>query len=311
MSQKIKKLLAIIGAEILVLFLLLWLQAYSGSTANTGADLALSDTTGVDQLRLNGVNMLRIDPLLWINEQVQQPVDRVHAQNCLLGLQRMMVRKPVAQQDLQMVEALFSKAIVVEVLAAGLLRKRIELVSDDSLGTFARLEGQMPFAVYLPGQSGNFAHYYDPTAANWKDKTILRASYRTMNKIRLDYPQRPENSFEISFDQNDNIGISGVQRLDSVKFYKYIVDFQEIRIKEIVEKQSLKDSVLTLTPICLATLEDFDKKYNHNLKVFLTNENKIYVFRQQDGLLGELDWKRMERHFVSKKYFEQSTEQKR
>ena len=153
----------------------------------------------------------------------------------------------------------------------------------DKIGTYFLMEGaKEPYIMYIPGMMGFLQNYFTPIEADWRDHTFMNMYYQQIHKVEVDYFDKPENSFTIIKENNDNIHLydynnQEINNVDLPKLRSYMSGFVNIRFAEMLSylDSAKRDSILHQQPFCHIRLIS-----NNNA----TQEMTFYKIYYPDGI---------------------------
>lgn len=97
--------------------------------------------------------------------------------------------------------------------------------TQDNLGTYMLLENSsVPFIIYIPGFNGYLTSRFFIDEAEWKSTSLYKYNPKEIEKIEINYTEKPEESFII-----DHIS-TGKPRLKSIYLDKYHDNFDTLSI---------------------------------------------------------------------------------
>jgi hypothetical protein len=132
-------------------------------------------------------------------------------------------------------------------------------------GSFMIMEhSSVPFVVFLPGLRGFVTPIYSPIEKYWRDYSIFKKTIQQITSVRLEFPEKPENSFEVRSDQGQKISLISLQDnrevmgFDTLKLMNFLTSFRNINFEALLNDMDphRKDSILARTPYCIISLTD-------------------------------------------------------
>jgi hypothetical protein len=251
-------------------------------------NFALEDTTQVTRIFLadknnHTITLDKIHPGLWkLNARFFARNDAV---NLLLKTMKTMdVRSPVPKNTRDYVlRSLASDGIKVEVYQGEQMVKKLYVGTEtqDLMGTYMLLAdpktGQnaaYPYDIYIPGFDGYLTTRFFTKENEWRDRSIYKYLPPEIKSIRVEYPSKPANGFQINNLPGTRFEVlslsegAPLRNIDTMSVMQYVSYFQNIQYEAIEDlSKAFKDSVLHSVPIC--TMGVTDLKGN-------SNEIKIY-----------------------------------
>lgn len=155
----------------------------------------------------------------------------------------------------------------------------------------------LPFITHLLGFEGYLTPRYEPDPNTWRDLKIFYYPKNAIEKVKLEYPQSPENNFEIKLQDNryalfqNNNSIKSNQT--SIK--KYLLNFKSIAAESLIPNP-FKDSIqnrlknqkpwFTLSVTNLLNKTTTIKGYKKHLPAGSTNSIGLPIFYDPDRFYG-------------------------
>ena len=129
---------------------------------------------------------------------------------------------------------------------------------QDKIGTFFLMEGaKEPYIMYMPGMMGFLQNFFSPKLEDWRDHTFMNMYYPQIHKIEVTYYDKPENSFTLIKENNENIHLLNynneeIPNVDLPKVRSYMSGFVNVRFAEMLSylDEPKKDSILQQKPYC-------------------------------------------------------------
>ncbi len=135
-------------------------------------------------------------------------------------------------------------------------------VTPDERGTFILLDGfDQPGVVSLPGFDGSLVPMFRIPLLDWRDRTVLGAEVDEINRISLEYPDRPQHSFKILRRENNiwevgplnaPIGQGLVQNRGAIE--AYLRAFKRLGAESIIENDDLMNHLKSRDPFVKVSL---------------------------------------------------------
>ncbi len=271
----------------------LWFILHNGNTTLKKGlrNFALEDTTHITKLFLadknnNTITLEKQRPGIWrLNGKFYARNDAV---NMVLGTMKIMeVKSPVGKNGREgVLKSLATGGVKVEAYEGDKLVKLFYVGSEtpDFMGTYMLLadpETQQnsifPYVVYIPGFDGFLTPRFFTGENEWRDRTIFHYIPPEIKSIKVEFPPKPENGFEITnlpgsrFEVRSSVDNLPLQHIDTMSVMQYVSYFQNIQY-ELIEKlsKSFKDSVQASTPISKISVTD-TKGQTNTIKVFYRN----------------------------------------
>ncbi|MBP6872095.1 MAG: DUF4340 domain-containing protein [Bacteroidales bacterium] len=302
----------------LILIIIAAILVFSTSTSTLNrrvSDFSVQDTASVTKIfmadKSNNELLLERQPDgSWIVDgkfQVQQA--KISA--FLKTLKDLTVRSPVplAARDnvIKRMAVLAKKVEIYQVKPAISLFNRVNLfpreklskvyyvgdVTQDNQGTYMLMEGaDDPFIVHITGFRGFVSSRYSTIRADWRDFTVFKTPINRIRSVRVEYPQKPEQSFEVDVLDNQNVSLVSLAdnrnvAYDTLRTLHFLTSFEDVRFESLlahlIEKEFI-DSVSASTPKTIISLTDTDGRVNR-IKIF--NKKSFAPLYSEDGAMLE------------------------
>ncbi|MEN7548231.1 hypothetical protein AAG747_09940 [Rapidithrix thailandica] len=300
MTSKIKILIIINILLLAGVFLSLIQTEEQSSVQVEGQLFVVNDTAHIQRIEVGTHELTRQGDQNWkLNGRYTVAPQAI--QTLLTVMQNMEVKRPVTEENISGVNQEFNKkGINVKVFGAEGVMKRYSLYGD-SVNTYAKVPGEAPYLVYVPGYFINLDKLYRINEREWRDKRVLYTTFRTMKNLQVDYPVSPDKSFQIAFDSSF-YKVSGVQKLDSAAVYNYISMFGNLAANDYLENTSLRDSLAKQVPFCVITMKDLYEKRNNTVR-FYPGPQVVYGLSENTKEVVLFDPRRIQTAFVSREAF--------
>ena len=264
MLKKSNKITLIIFCTLLIITLIVVLTRNVNTTLKKDLrDFAVKDTAAIDKIFLAdkaGATILleRESSGSWtLNKKYKPRPDAI--QTLLTTINRVSVKSPLAKSAFSnIVKRLASNSVKVEIYQKGKLSKTYYVggPTPDNTGTYMMLENSAtPFVTEIPGFEGYLSTRYFTNESEWRDRTIFALTPPQIKSIRIEYHERPENSFELSRKEDNSfelLSISNKKKIvyDSLSLKRFLALFQHISFEALVTSLSKQrqDSIIQSPP---------------------------------------------------------------
>lgn len=214
-------------------------------------------------------------------------------------------RVPKAKKE-RIIKNLATSNIKAEFYAGDKLIKSYFVGSADGLttGTYMLLINEesgenhsTPFLTHLPGFEGYLTPRYEPNPSTWRDLKIFYFPKNAIKSVSLNYPENPENNFEIKLQKNKYILFQKNKAIKSneLSIKKYLLNFKSIAAESLIPNP-FKDSIqnrlknqkpwFTLSVKNLLDKTTIIKGYKKDLPVGSTNSIGVPIFYDPDRFYG-------------------------
>jgi hypothetical protein len=144
----------------------------------------------------------------------------------------------------------------------------VEASPNRKENTYMMVTGsRQPFLMSLPGYSQDLAPLFRANAEYWRDRTLFDYEGPELNLVQVTYPEKPQASFTLSY-QQDRFDLKQPQtnqpggKFSSNKAARYFSYFSNVRFHSVIsDDRRLIDSLGKAQPYC--TIEITDRQGNH------------------------------------------------
>jgi hypothetical protein len=145
--------------------------------------------------------------------------------------------------------------------------------TPDNSGTYMALENDGdfsdPYITHIPAFNGYLTTRYIVLDYKWRSSAIFKSAYSEINSVKVEYFQKPEDSFEIIKSENGAIVLkslkfnSPVANYDSITVKEYLVNYSNIHFEAFEKmKSETRDSILASPKFFSISLTDKNGKTN-------------------------------------------------
>lgn len=144
----------------------------------------------------------------------------------------------------------------------------------DSKGTYMLLDmgdkvASRPHIGFVPGYQGFVTPMFSTKRETWRSRLAFQYGIADIKSLKVEYPEKPENSFVINKVSTDSFTVSPLNeqfRINEKNEQKYVQQYlnfySSVAIEAFDNEYSKKDSVLMIPPACKFTITDNDGKVN-------------------------------------------------
>lgn len=272
-------------ALIIIALLLTTLAVYlvinnSSSTLNVEkTSFVVEDTAAITKLFLadkNGhvVTLNRVSATEW-NVNGAYPARQDGINTLLATLKKVEMKAPIginARENI--LKDLAARGIKIEIYTNDDKPEKVYYVggpTPDNSGTYMALEDDGdfsdPYITHIPGFNGYLTTRYIVLDYKWRSSAIFKSSYSDINSVKVEYFQKPEDSFEIIKNENGAIVLkslkfnSPVANYDSIAVKEYLVNYSNIHFEAFEKlKTETRDSVIASPKFFSISLSDKNGK---------------------------------------------------
>lgn len=242
-------------------------------------EFAIKDTAAVTRFFLadkrgHSVTVAKNEQGIWMVDHTYK-ADIMKVNLLLATMHDITVRNPISEKEFNsVIGTLATEGIKAEFYSGD---KNIKTVyvgpgSADQSGTFMLIEGSSaPFVTHIDGFIGYLTPRFYTLQIKWKSKEVFNMAEAEIAKITVNYPQQPEQSFEVT--NGAAIEVKDVLHNTTVptdpKFARYyLASFSNLFFEGYDEELSghSADSIHSMKPYCVIELT---KKNNEKIKLQL------------------------------------------
>ena len=297
MKGKNKKLLGVFVLLLISNLIFLFVGGKSSGVSFNEQKFALLDTAGVSFIKLNDIKLSRGPQGHWLVDEeyaVDPNLDRL----LFSILNRVRVQKPV--------EVPQEEGIKVEISGDQPMTFHVWGNPTKTRTYFSMDDEEEVYQVQIPGYNEYVGGIFELNKDQWRDRLVLNDSWRTIQKLQLDYQDESKQDLTISFDK-DFFLVEGVQQLDSNLVVNYLNQFQYFQANEWISKGRFPryDSLSAMPVLTKLTIESI----NYDLPILLEiypklPGDRIYLVMTYDESMFVVDDQRMSQILLENKDFE-------
>lgn len=238
---------------------------------------------------------------------------------------------PVKDQFLALIQTGFSRLKVKRVLskefktqADSLFAKEgieIQWVSSEGTGSFSVVSnpndpnssyyrsaslGDETYVAFVPGFTGDISNIFKLETLEWRKKTLLAGSSRTIQSIQLQYSNQQSESFILSF-INGDYQVIDVQSLDSTKLYTYLGHYEQFSVDKYLslDKADSLKAVNKISPVAQLEVKMLDDQASRTLDIYKLDKDPAFalVFIKPNNEWALIKTQRLFPLMVKKAYF--------
>ena len=250
--SRANKILIVVCAVLLVLN---FAMTFSGDKASLNYDesmFAVQDTSQISNIQI-GELKLRRDNGWRVGDYKADPAFVDHLINVLM---RVRIRKPIGNLE---------GGIPIRIndedsyFFSSNPTKTKTYFSKDSEG----------FEVEIPGFTDYLGGIFELNADQWRDRLIYNGSWRTIQRLNLNYLNSDQDDFSIEFDKDFFI-MEGVAEIDTSSLMSYLNQFQYFQANERISSGRITemDSMVQTSPLATLTIEDINYQDPITFQIF-------------------------------------------
>jgi hypothetical protein len=316
MNQKNKNIVLMIILGILVAFsVILGITNKTGTATIENAGMfAVQDTANIDMITIKSaeeiIALQKVDGTWQLNERYKAEQNIVRVLLAILK-EVQVVRKVSKTQASELAGEVMNKGVLVEISGDGkLLRSFYAAGNDNKTVSYMMATGEsQPMIVNIPGYESYVAGIFEIPQNDWRDRTILRTNWRTLQKLDMQYSQFPEYDFTIQFNFNF-LNIDGITRLDTVRMMDYIEQFNFLQADRFLDHgQNEKYDSLHRTPeTVVLTISDINAANSRTILFYplIPDDSMMLGYIKEDDQMALFQAGRIQSWFAIREEFEAS-----
>lgn len=272
-----------------------------GNSVSFDEDLfAIRDTASVTSIEIiedSKKLVLTRNPEGWILNG-EYPADEGLRRLLMSILMRVQVKKPVEVE----------KADVKTVIVHGARPMNFEVWGNltKTRTFFSMSSGEAVYEVAIPGYNEYLGGIFELNEDQWRDRLLIDGSWRTIQKLSLDYLGSDEKDFLILFDENF-FKVESVPEIDSAAVIGYLNQFQVFQINEWISDGRFPryDSLSRMPPLATLTIETINQQDPAVLDIYpALEEESFHLATDHDGNMMVVDKKRIDAILAERTGFE-------
>ncbi|WP_421876972.1 hypothetical protein [Marinoscillum sp.] len=297
MKGKTKRLLIFFIALLVANLLFFFFGGKSVGVSFNEEKFMIRDTASVAAVRINDLMLERSGGWM-INAEYS--VDQSLRALLFSILNRVRVQKPV---DLPL-----ESGIQVQIIGENPMEFTVWGNPTKTRTYFSMKDEEQVYQVQIPGYNEYLGAIFELKKDQWRDRLVLNESWRTIQKLELDYQDDLKEDLVIAFNK-DFFNVEGIQQLDSNKVINYLNQFQYFQANEWVSRGRFQkyDSLSTMPALATLTIESINSDLPYLLEIYpQLPGDRIYLVMTYDESLFVVDESRMSEILLQNKDFELS-----
>lgn len=269
-----KHILFILLLILLGLAVFFYFQTEKSTLTDWDADFSIRDTEKIDSFSITQdsakVKLYKVEGRWYYNNHI--PV-RDRAVNQFFNvLKDLRIEAPAPKQNRhEIIDLVKQNPLEVKIYKRG--RKIKDYWVEDSPykkgSTYMLMKGSdNPYLMSIPGYNKDLASLFRIDENYWRDKALFGLSGIDIQKVKVMYPQDPDDSFQLEYRKNGKFVLRRLPSEDKIKNFKknmasrYLSYFGNIRFQRLIREESkeLVDSLRSSSPFCVIEVEDLSGK---------------------------------------------------
>lgn len=272
-------LIAILLATVSV-YLVLFKSPFSTLNVEK-TSFAVEDTSAITKLFLadkNGHTVIlnRVSATEW-NVNGNFPARQDGINTLLATIKKVEMKAPIGINAREtIIKDIAARGIKVEIYTDDDEPEKVYYVggpTPDNLGTYMAIEDDGnfsdPYITHIPGFYGYLTTRYIVLDYKWRSSAIFSSPYTEISSLKVEYFNKPEDSFEIAENTNGIFNIKSLKfnaplnNFDSLAVKEYLMNYRNVHFEAFEKlKPETKDSVLASAPYFRISLTDKKGKTN-------------------------------------------------
>ncbi len=236
-------------------------------------DTAAITKVFIADMKGQSVTLSRKNGSWLINEEF--PANQTNIENMLEVLVKMEIKSPTPESMMDnVIKSMANEAVKVEIYKQKKKPVKVLYVggpTQDHTGTFMAIEKykKIPYIMHIPGWIGYMSEgYFFTDAAEWRSKAVFTYDPLSIAKIKVDYHNYPDSSYEIRVGNDYNFvlktGREGrvINSFNKISVKSYLQGFTSFYLMEVDNYIDAKkrDSILSAGPVVTISVTDKEGK---------------------------------------------------
>jgi hypothetical protein len=314
MSQKHKNIgLMVILVILMISYIILAVTGNkSNSTIENSELFAVQDTAQVDLISIDSkgekIRLQKENGIWTLNDAYKAEQNIVRVLLSILKDVKVIRNVPKSQED-NISSMIKEQGFLVDVSTNGKTIQSFYASGNDNktVSYMMPADATKPMIVNIPGYESYVAGIFEIPANDWRDRTILSTSWRSLQKLEVDFAQYPEYSFTIEFRFNF-LNIEGIDNLDTVRMMSYIEQFNYLQAdRYLAVKQNARyDSLLQTPETVTISVTDINPKNSKTIKFYplIPDDPMMLGYVKEDEQMVLFQASRIQGLFAVKEEFE-------
>ena len=265
-----------------------WLSLQQNKTNNSSATdypkIAMADTAAIASIVLvtpkHQVNLRKQVASQW-NVNEKYPARPQLVTLMLFGLLKMEVKRPVAKEDMDFLQAQMLKLGTKITIQSNSSKSTFFLLpnaTDPNSSIYADESMHKMYIVYVPGVKGDLATLMQLGEQDWRSKDIFHSTLYSIHSVGLQYHDAAKDNFSIIF-KNNTFEMEDMKNIDSLKLKKYLSLIPVLGVDQYLDANADSINTMMQTAHLYATLTVQDDIVLRSEKVdlYFTKDKKRMV----------------------------------
>lgn len=156
--------------------------------------------------------------------------------------------------------------------------------------TYFIAEGE-GYQMEIPGFTDYVGGIFELEKDQWRDRLVYDGSWRTIQKLQLDYAASNQDDFSIQFEK-EFFKMAGINVIDTATMMNYLNQFQYFQANERISigRMPDMDSLAKTTPIAVLRLDDINIKKEITFTIYQKRaEDSFHLLLDPNGEMIAVD----------------------
>lgn len=314
MSQKHKNisLFVILGLLVFISIILGLISETSINTIENKEIFSIQDTSIVDFISIKfkeeNIQLKKIEGVWSVNEKFKAEQNIVQVLLSILKDVEAVRNVPKSQAG-DISKNIVEHGYLIEISGNGKLINSFYTSgnANKTVSYMMPYDTQDPMIVNIPGYESYVAGIFEIPANDWRDRVILSANWRTLQKLSINYAEYPEYSLHIKFEFNF-LHIEGITNLDTTRMMGFIDEFNFLQTDRYLDQGQNEryDSLLQTPPTVSMTIEDINSQNSKSIDFYpvIKNDPMMLGYVKEDKQMALFEANRIQNLFAVKSDFE-------
>ncbi len=280
-TKRLRQLIIINAVLVTGLILSLTLQSKKTITFNDQL-FNIGDSGQIDVLKIQDHRIVKTSPNNWYINKNHYRASNAAIATLMLILKRLKIKRPISKS---LKDSILNNNIEKKILISSYSKNK--LINNFSLfehqGQFIAAKDKQVYNVYIPGYNFDIYDYLNFTAESIRDKQVFKTSWKTLNKLKITYPNQFE-SLDIGF-KNSFYEIKGISQLDTLKLYNYINEIEHLETELFIENKNLLNKLNQTNFIAKLFVEDINYPIATEVTIYESNDSIYGVSNTIEGIM--------------------------
>ncbi len=290
MEKRNKRMLIVVVILIVANLLMYFSGKNSGSLSFEDDLFSVRDSSALVSIKIGDI-LLQKEGAWKVDEDPADPAFTDHLVNMMM---RVRVKKPIGKMPV-------GEAIPIQINDNQVFHFSS---NETKTKTYFIRDGE-GYEMEIPGFTDYLGGIFELEKDQWRDRLVYNGSWRTIQKLTLDYTNSDQNDFTIQFEK-DFFKIEGISRIDTTTLMNYMNQFQYFQVNERISKNRIPemDSLAQTEPLAKLYFDDINIKQEIYFTIFnRRDQDPFYLLLDPNGEMIVVDAPRLTNILLSKQDF--------